>query len=640
MKKLLVIFCLMAMLYPSYAQKKEPTLTELQKELDNLPKEQKDMLKQMGFDNVNDMVKKAKSTNPDAKSMDDSWEKAEQDRIKSIGTKTTKTIGASGGIIKSANGKITLSFPAGALTTNTEIGIEELESTAPLACGNAFKLTPDGQTFNKPVALTIKYSAFDIDGTVPEALAVSTEADGVWLADTRTKLDTATKTITLPIKHFSIWGTAAFLKMVMLPQGDKNLGRGQSIRFRVTTYIDEADRKVKVDKEFAEKFEALDREFDENEDARKKEEALAKEEWNEFIESLGGESSDVVPLVKEAPKTRQRHIKEFGEQHIIKMLKEVREKNNQEEDLVPLVPLTEKYLQEKRLGELLQRLNKFKGFKLTAWKMNGDVANITNEMGTLNIAEYGTALYTAPMVVPLDKIRSVAISCEFTHLASHAKFMFVSHVRLTNNGWFNANVDGKPWSARQLMDQEFINSLQGKTKLVTSPNQTQLTPTQNQMIGKIKSADANYFPEGEEKGLWLTLTDGYPKTLIIHIADPHVGENNIDCNMEGTVIYGDTWAAKLLNIQRTPNGTDCITTEHCEHMTIHLTSLNLKTGGLVSGYFSGSLYGGEIKQGSSNDCISDTRYIISGKFSLSVVMAPTVKEVKEKEKELKIKPED
>ena len=634
MKKIFLLSFLIAMCFYAHTQTKQPTLTELQKQLDNLPKEQKDMLKQMGIDNVSDMVKKAKSTNPDAKNNDgDSWEKAEQDRIKSIGTKTTKTIGAEGGVIVSSNGKITLRFPAGALSINTEINIEELESTAPLACGNAFKLTPEGQTFNKPVDLILKYSAYDIDGTVAEALAVSTEADGVWLADTRTKLDTATKTITLPIKHFSIWGTAAFLKMEMLPQGDRNLGRGQSIRFRITTYVDEAERKAKFDKEFAEKFEALDREFDENEEARKKEELLAKEEWNEYVESLGGESSDVIPLVKEAPKTRQRHIKEFDEQHSIKMLKDVREKNNQEEDLVPLVPLTEKYLQEKRLGELLQRLNKFKGFKLTSWKMNGDIAPVSNDMGNLYVSEYGSAVYTAPMVVPLNNIRSVAVSCELTHPGSHAKFMFVSHVRLVNNGWFTANIDGKAWSARQLMDQEFINSLQGTTKLTTSPNQTQLTPNQNQMIGNIKSADANYFPEGEEKGLWLSLTDGYPKTLIIHIADPHVGENNIDCNIEGTVIYGDKWAAKLLNIQRTPNGTDCITTEHCEHMTIHLTSLNLKTGGLVSGYFSGSLYGGEIQQGSTKKCISDTRYKISGKFSLSVVRAPAATEAAEKVKE-------
>ncbi len=619
MKKILIACCLLVMAYYPEAQSKkpkQPSLSELQKQLDNLSPEQKAMMKNMGLDNVDAKVTKAKSTNPNEKNPEaDSWEKAEQERISSIGTVTTKTIGAAGGVIKSANGKVTLNIPGGALTNDTEIGIEEAANTAPLACGNSFKLTPDGQTFSKPVLLTLKYSDYDIDGTVPEALTITTESNGVWMTNTKTEVDAVAKTITLPISHFSVWGSAAFLKILMLPEGDRKLGRGQTINFRITTYKEVADKKAKWEEDFLKKLDELVDEMDKDEAARKRDEELTKQEWNEYVNKVSGDDPDLVPLVKESPKTIQRHIDEIGEQKVIELLKKAREIKNQDDDLVPLVIPTVEKVTEERLGELLKQLNKFKGFRLTAWRLNGSTAPISNNFGKLNIPDYGAANYTAPLVVPLNEIRVVGISCEFINLVSKAKFIFVTHVTLTNNGWFSATIDGNPWSAHQLLDQQ--PATQGITKLMGNKPVTQLTQAQEKAVGEFKSADANYIPEGEGKGLWLTLTNGYPKTLILQITTPHLGANTVDCTVPGVTIFTPEWGAGLTFVTRTPNGSSCDDKEFCKSFTINLTALNLKTGGLVSGNFSGHLYGPVTKA-----CVSDHQYNVSGKFSLSVISVP------------------
>jgi hypothetical protein len=395
----------------------------------------------------------------------------------------------------------------------------------------------------------------------------------------------------------------AFLKMVLLPKGDKELGRGQTMNFRVTTYKEIADKKAKWEEDFLEKLNELVDEMDKDDAARARDEELTKQEWKEYV----GDDPELEPLIREAPKTTQRHIDEIGEQKIIELLKKAREVKNQEEDLVPLVPPSVEKVTEERLQELLKQRNKFKGFKLTAWKMNGDAAPVSNEMGKLISGEYGIAEYTAPWVVPLNKIRSIAISCEFINLKSKAKFIFVTHVFLTNNGWFKATIDGNAWFAHQLLDQKYLKQVQDKI-----PSHINSAAD----VSFVKSADAHFITEGDGKGLWIMLTYGFPKNIKLHIPNPHLGQNVIDCNENGTSLQLENEGASLVFVKATKRGSTCDREEICKSITVNLTSLNLKTGGLVSGDFNGSLWGGTNEEKS---CKSSDQYKVSGKFSLSVV---------------------
>lgn len=68
-----------------------------------------------------------------------------------VGGAATATIGAAGGTITSADGRLTLVFPAGALAADTAIEVQELE----LEGGRAWSLSPDGLMPAMPIQATV-----------------------------------------------------------------------------------------------------------------------------------------------------------------------------------------------------------------------------------------------------------------------------------------------------------------------------------------------------------------------------------------------------------------------------------------------------------------------------------------------------
>jgi hypothetical protein len=260
---------------------------------------------------------------------------------------------------------------------------------------------------------------------------------------------------------------------------------------------------------------------------------------------------------------------------------------------------------------LLRSVNTYKGFKVIGWKMNGSNAPIKNEMGVLKSSPYYDATYTAPSVVPLYTTRDVAISFEMINLTSKAKFIFISHVYLTNNGWFKATIDGRHWYAPQLMDRKNIAAIQGKT------------------AGEIKSASAFYMEEpAEAKGLVLQIVNGFPTNLALRIINPHLGANLIDCNTgSATLMKGNGISAlTFVRNQKRENGGCDMIEEICKTLTVNITALNLKTGGLVEGNFSGLLFGGEENE----KCINTPEHKVNGSFSLTVMKQSSGKEFLEK----------
>src|SRR5688572_11677470 len=71
---------------------------------------------------------------------------------------TTRTrIGAGGGSLVSADGKVSLTVPAGALTGDVEIAIQPVDVAAPSSArSRVYELTPHGQQFLAPVTLAIE----------------------------------------------------------------------------------------------------------------------------------------------------------------------------------------------------------------------------------------------------------------------------------------------------------------------------------------------------------------------------------------------------------------------------------------------------------------------------------------------------
>lgn len=130
------------------------------------------------------------------------------------GTPTSATIGAPGGSLASSDGRLTITVPAGALASDTVIGIQPITATAPGALGDSFRLTPDGVTFARPVTLTFAYSADEAGASVPASLRVATQdASGRWSVINPTH-DPAQRTLTVTTTHFSDWSYVAGLQVL------------------------------------------------------------------------------------------------------------------------------------------------------------------------------------------------------------------------------------------------------------------------------------------------------------------------------------------------------------------------------------------------------------------------------------------
>jgi hypothetical protein len=74
------------------------------------------------------------------------------------GIATTKVIGAAGGTITSADGGITFTIPAGAVSANTPFPIQPITSSMPTNLELNYRLLPEGTHFAQPVTITFHYA--------------------------------------------------------------------------------------------------------------------------------------------------------------------------------------------------------------------------------------------------------------------------------------------------------------------------------------------------------------------------------------------------------------------------------------------------------------------------------------------------
>jgi len=129
------------------------------------------------------------------------------------GLPTFATIGAGGGTLASSDGHLTITVPAGALATDTAVGIQPIRATAPGALGSGYRLTPEGMNFALPVTLTLSYPAAEAAASTAESLRVAThDARGHWEVVDAAR-DASQGKLTVTATHFSDWSYVAGLQI-------------------------------------------------------------------------------------------------------------------------------------------------------------------------------------------------------------------------------------------------------------------------------------------------------------------------------------------------------------------------------------------------------------------------------------------
>jgi hypothetical protein len=140
-------------------------------------------------------------------------------------------VAATGGTITSADGKIIVNIPAGALSKNETITIQPVTNTTGLGKSKAYRITPHGVTFNKPVAISFRYTEADITGTVPELLRIAFQDSArIWQSMNQTQVVRQNKQLTVTTTHFSDW---TVIPLVHIEPAEARIALNETIELKV-----------------------------------------------------------------------------------------------------------------------------------------------------------------------------------------------------------------------------------------------------------------------------------------------------------------------------------------------------------------------------------------------------------------------
>ncbi len=146
------------------------------------------------------------------------------------GNADSKTIGSGGGSITSADGRFTITIPAGALATDKTITVQPISNTNVAGTGTAYRTKPDGEIFAKPVTLTFHYTDADTTGSFIEAMGIAyQDSKGVWQGSGGS-IDKVNKTFSVTTTHFTDWAMFKYLELV---PGSVSLDFNESISLTV-----------------------------------------------------------------------------------------------------------------------------------------------------------------------------------------------------------------------------------------------------------------------------------------------------------------------------------------------------------------------------------------------------------------------
>ena len=117
-------------------------------------------------------------------------------------------IGTAGGEVGSADNRVTLSIPAGALSADTEISVVPDSAVGNGSLVTPYVFKPAGIVFDKPVTITMNYQDSDIpQGADPAAIVLARQYNGYfWRTINNTSVDTSAKTLSAEVNGFSTYG--------------------------------------------------------------------------------------------------------------------------------------------------------------------------------------------------------------------------------------------------------------------------------------------------------------------------------------------------------------------------------------------------------------------------------------------------
>jgi hypothetical protein len=123
-----------------------------------------------------------------------------------IAQPVSKEIGAAGGSLESADGKLTLQIPAGAVTSTHMFSIQPIDNTLPGSPGRSFRLLPEAIEFSKPVTISYTLEESELKKSAAEAMYLAYQKkDGYYYLASNTTVDLTNRKLSVQSTHFSDW---------------------------------------------------------------------------------------------------------------------------------------------------------------------------------------------------------------------------------------------------------------------------------------------------------------------------------------------------------------------------------------------------------------------------------------------------
>ena len=158
-----------------------------------------------------------------------------------IGIVASVTIGVAGGVLQSGDGRLIVTIPAGALTSNTQVSIQPITNEAPLGFGLGYRLEPEGTTFSVPVTLVFNYTDSMVSQVPEDFLWIVTQAiNHSWNAIQHIAHDRNANTLTVQTTHFSDYGVGKFIEMHLNPV-TPFVPTNQSLQLSISGFLRDAD---------------------------------------------------------------------------------------------------------------------------------------------------------------------------------------------------------------------------------------------------------------------------------------------------------------------------------------------------------------------------------------------------------------
>ncbi|MBO9728957.1 MAG: hypothetical protein J7623_10005 [Chitinophaga sp.] len=150
------------------------------------------------------------------------------------GAAIVKKIGPEGGSISTADGKIRMIIPPGAVTTSVDFSIQPVTNTLPGTKQPCYRLLPENVSFTKPVTLVFTYNDSDLVGTNINQLSLAyQDREGYFHVVMNTEYNKVQHTLTAQTTHFSDW---TFLERIKIITDKDIIKPGEKAQLKIMTY--------------------------------------------------------------------------------------------------------------------------------------------------------------------------------------------------------------------------------------------------------------------------------------------------------------------------------------------------------------------------------------------------------------------